>query len=228
MRQMTLILLAIATTGSLSCESSTGEGGTGGNAAPLFNERNLEGWSYHLVEPDVKMEDVWSVRDGILVCKGEPLGYIHTEKNYTSFKLVLEWRWAPGTEPGNSGVLMRVNGEPRGVPRCLEAQLQSGNAGDLYGFHGMKINGDPARLTTKKNHEIVGDLVGVSKMEALEKPPGEWNVYEITADGPRVTASINGKKVNEAWDCDVVDGPIALQSEGGEIHFRRIALTPIE
>jgi hypothetical protein len=217
---MVLTPVLLTATCLTSCSLFQGE-------TAIFNGKDLAGWDCHLEDPAVKMEDVWSVEDGVLICKGEPLGYIHTLDSFTSFRLSLEWRWAPGKEPGNNGVLMRVNGEPRGVPRCIEAQLKSGDAGDLYGFHGMKIDGDPERLV-RKTTDLVGDMVGVKKMVAAEKAPGEWNCYEIIANGPKITVWINGKKVNEATDCDVLAGPIALQSEGGEIHFRNITLTPTD
>lgn len=197
-------------------------------AINLFNGKNLRGWKAHLSEPDVKKKDVWSVKDGILICKGEPLGYLYTAKDYTSYKLLVEWRWAPGGEPGNSGVLMRINGKPQGIPRCIEAQLRSGSAGDLYGFRGMRIKGDPARMREAKGHELLGDMVGVSKIEGNENEPGQWNTYDITAHGPKITVLVNGKKLNEAFDCDVLTGPIGFQSEGGEIHFRNIQLIPIK
>ena len=199
-----------------------------GEEVTLLSDKDLTGWSAYLDDPAVKMEDVWSVEDGMLICKGEPLGYIYTDNKYTSYRLTLDWRWAPGTEPGNSGVLLRVNDEPRAIPRCIEAQLKSGSAGDLYGFHGMKIDGDADRKSMQENHELLGDMVGLKKMAAAEKEPGEWNRYEIVADGPKVTLKINGVLVNEAHDCDVVAGPIGLQSEGGEIHFRNIRLVPIQ
>ena len=59
----------------------------------------------------------------------------------------------------------------------------------------------------------------------MVKKPGEWNRYEITADGHRITVVLNGKQVNDATDCDVRPGKIGLQSEGGVIHFRTVALT---
>jgi len=140
----------------------------------------------------------------------------------------VEWRLAPGSEPGNSGVLMRIAGEPRGIPRSFEAQLKSGSAGDIYGFHGMKFSGDPERLFARDNNEAVGNMVGLPKLEALEKEPGEWNRYDITFDGPNLTVSVNGTKANEAINADVMAGPIGFQSEGGEIHFRTIRLTPLD
>ncbi|MCG6922417.1 MAG: DUF1080 domain-containing protein [Acidobacteria bacterium] len=195
---------------------------------PLFNGKDLSGWSYFLVDPDVAMEDVWSVQDGLLVCKGEPLGYLYTTAEYTSYELVVEWRWAPGTEPGNSGVLMRINGEPRAIPRSYEAQLQSGNAGALHGFWGMKLSGDPARKREITDHERLGDMVAFAKIEANENPPGEWNRYDIRLAGPDIVLRVNGKTLNEATDTEVLAGPIGLQSEGGEIQFRKVELTPLD
>jgi hypothetical protein len=194
----------------------------------LFNGRDLTGWRAFLVDPAVAMADVWSVEDGILICKGEPLGYLYTERSFTSFDLLVEWRWAPGTEPGNSGVLMRITGEPMGIPRSIESQLRSGNAGDLFGFHGMRIAGDPERSRSGEGHELLGDFRGVSKIEGAEKTPGEWNQMRIRLHGPDVTVHVNDVLVNEATECEVVAGPIGLQSEGGEIHFRRVEIVPVD
>jgi hypothetical protein len=216
-----LVLLLIAPRGS----SPAGEAP---KPIPLFNGMDLSGWSHYLVEPEVEMRDVWSVRDGLLVCRGQPLGYLHTTSMHTSFELVVEWRWAPGTEPGNSGVLMRINGEPRAVPRAYEAQLRSGDAGDVYGFWGMKLSGDVSRMRQATAHEMLGDMVGFRKTESKENPPGEWNRYEIRLAGPNLVVHVNGTKVNEATGADVLAGPIGLQSEGGEIHFRKVELTPLD
>ena len=73
----------------------------------LFNGRDLKGWTYHLDKPDVKMEDVWSVKDGVLRCKGQPVGYLLTKKNdFENYVLELEWRWPE--KGGNNGVLVHV------------------------------------------------------------------------------------------------------------------------
>ena len=194
------------------------------SAEKLFNERNLDGWRHYLDDHGFGMEDVWSVRDGLLVCKGEPMGYLWTKKNFKNFRLSLQWRWAPGTEPGNNGVLMRINGRPQPLPRSLEVQLRYQQAGDLYGFHGMKLAGDPARMREVKGHALGGDLTGVSLIAANEKEPGQWNQADIVVDGGHIRVTVNGRLVNEAKDAEVVAGPVGLQSEGGEIHFRTILL----
>ena len=201
-------------------------------ATRLFNGKDLAGWSSFLVDTKVPASDVWGVKDGVLIGKGEPMGYLYTDTEHTSFKLVVEWRWGKGEasrlgKAPNSGVLLRVNGAPKAIPRAYEAQLRSGDAGDLYGFWGMPLEGDAARRREAKANEMLGDMVGFTKSQAAENPEGEWNVYEITVDGPSIVVLVNGRKVNEAKGARVLAGRIGLQSEGGEIHFRRVELTPI-
>lgn len=192
----------------------------------LFDGKSLAGWEYFLVEPGAKMADVWSVRDGLLVCKGEPMGYLATKSEYANFRLVVEWRWAPGKPAGNSGVLMRITGKPQALPRCVESQLRSGDAGDIYGFHGFPVKGDPARSISKES-DLFGKLSGVKKIKGNENEPGKWNRMEITLTGGDIRVLVNGEKVNEATGCDIVAGKIGLQSEGGEIHFRTVRLSPL-
>jgi hypothetical protein len=186
----------------------------------LFNGRDLSGWEHFLEGEGARMEDVWSVQDGTLICRGEPRGHLHTAADYESFLLAVEWRWP--AEPGNSGVLMRITGEPAMLPNCVEVQLRSGSAGDMYGFSGFKIGGDPDRLSEGSIGWSLARIVG------NENEPGEWNRYDITADGDRITVLLNGMLVNDATGCDVRPGRIGLQSEGGIIHFRKVAVTPLE
>lgn len=197
-------------------------------AVDLLAGNSLDGWDVFLVDSKVKKTDVWSVKDSVLVCKGEPLGYLYTKQQFKNFKLTLQWRWAPGKEPGNSGVLLRIAGKAISfLPKCAEAQLKSGSAGDIWGFYGFQLKGDAARLRKIEKHEQLGDFMGVGHIKANEKEPGQWNTYEITFDQGRLTVAVNGEKVNEATDCDVLAGAVGLQSEGGEIHFRAIRVTEL-
>ena len=199
-----------------------------GSPIYLFNGLDLGSWTAVLAKPGVTKDQVFSVRNGMIICKGEPLGFIQTDKTFTNFKLEVQYRWAPGTKPGNSGVFLRINGEPRPLPRCVECQLKAGDAGDLYGFHGMKIDGDKARRTEKKGHELTGDFVGVKKLHANENRAGQWNRVEVELREGNLQVKVNGRVVNEATDFGVVAGPIGLQSEGGEIHFRKVRLVPLD
>ncbi len=184
----------------------------------LFNGKDLTGWTV-FSSSDPGAAPVWSVKDGVLVCAGNPAGYIKTEDSYADFVLTLEWRWNPETkEGGNSGVLLRVNGEDKVWPRSVEAQLQSGSAGDFWNIGEMAMVTDAARLNGRNTKKIA----------AAEKPVGEWNRYVISCIGDTITLKVNGVLVNEAMDVERIAGPIALQSEGTEIHFRNIAIVPVQ
>lgn len=223
----TSVCLALAAASLCVSCCTTNRSSTGPTLA-LFNGKDFAGWKYHLADPAVKMEQVWSVQNGIIICKGEPMGYLYTEQSFKDFKYQAEYRWAPGKEPGNSGLFTRITGEPRPLPRCFETQLKHGNAGDLYGFHGQKLSGPAARYKFVPNHQIGGDLSGVSRLAGNEKPAGEWNQVEVVVKGSTITVWFNGVKVNEAVDAEVVAGPVGLQSEGGEVHFRNVRITPLD
>lgn len=187
-------------------------------AVPLFNGTDLSGLTCFL-KKGAKMEDVWSVEHGVLICKGNPAGYIKTVKDYTNFVLKLQWRFNPVTrQAGNSGVLFRQVGPDEVWPKSIEAQLHSGNAGDFWNIGGFTMTTDPERTrgrNTKKTH-------------GNEFPVGQWNEYEIIADGGDITLIVNGEVVNRASAAAEVPGRICLQSEGAEIHFRHIRLIPLD
>ena len=58
----------------------------------------------------------------------------------------------------------------------------------------------------------------------LSRPLGQWNTCVITSKGGRVSVVINGKKAGEVTGSQPSRGSIALQSEGSEVHFRRVML----
>ena len=186
----------------------------------LFNGEDFTGWTFDIIDPAVNPESVWSVSGGILICKGHPPGVMRTVKDYSNYELNLEWRWAPGAKPGNSGVLIHAS-KPRQIfvwPKSVEIQLGNGNAGDFWmiGETLTVANAQPQGRRWWKNGE--GD----------EKPPGEWNSARIRCDDKKVTVWVNGTLINEGLNLGAIQGAICLQSEGGEVHFRKIALTPLE
>jgi hypothetical protein len=189
---------------------------------PLFNGKDLAGWTAFVPDLAGKTpgpESVWSVKDGVLVCHGTPSGYLRTTDTYANYILRLEWRFNPETKkPGNSGVLLCVAGEDKLWPACAEAQLLSGNAGDIYALGGFKVGGDPTRTKGRQTPRTHGAERGV----------GEWNEYEIILDHGDLTLTINGEVVNHAAGLEQVAGHIGLQSEGTEIQFRNIRLVPLK
>jgi hypothetical protein len=189
-------------------------------ASDLLRDENwrpsLDRWTYHLNAP-AAMSDVWTLEDGVLQCAGRPIGYIRTRDDHQDFVLQLEWRFDPARGAGNSGVLVRMVGEDTVWPKSVEAQLQSGRAGDFWNIDEFAMT-VPAERTNGRN---------TRHLFANERPLGAWNHYEIIVSGGDVRLRVNGEELNAATDVARVPGKICLQSEGAYIEFRNIRLRPI-
>lgn len=181
----------------------------------LFNGKDLTGWTFHSAGGAEAAKASWAAKDGVLTCTGEPTGFIRTAESYENFTLTYEWRWQPGDEGGNSGLLFHAGAVPEGKawPVCIEAQLQSGNAGDFWGIDGTIE-------ATGKNQGTRWQRIADPK----EKPLGEWNTMTVTCEGDKVTVHVNGTLVNEGKNASVTKGAIGFQSEGTPIEFRNIVL----
>ena len=176
--------------------------------------QNLDGWVPVLATADANPADVWSIQDGVLRCEGKPNGYLRTAKDYSNYKLHLEWRWTE--KPTNSGVLLHISGEDKVWPACIEAQLMYQNAGDFYAIGGPRFK------------ELAQDSTHLAKRHPMnETKPGEWNRYDIICDDHTITLYVNGLLQNEATGTSVNSGKIGLQSEGSPIEFRNIYIQPI-
>jgi hypothetical protein len=193
----------------------------------LFSGKDLSGWRIFLdpkAKPKVEPESVFIAKDGALICKGKPNGYLITEKEYSNYVLKVQWRWAPegNNKDRNSGVFVHVSGEDKIWPKGVEAQLYRDHAGDFWLVDGFKLTVDKARKD--KNNDIHFSRM---KTSGVEKPIGEWNQYEITCKGNTIKLVVNDVLQNEGAHAESDKGKILLQSEGEEIHFRNIELTPI-
>ncbi len=182
-----------------------------GRAVRLFNGENLEGWAYS----SDNVEQAFVVEDGVLACKGRPIGYVRTKKDYANYVVRMQMKHLAG---GNSGVLLRVTGPDKVWPKSLEAQGMSGNMGDIFTIDGFKLTTDPARSGGRRTRKI---------HESNEKPMGRWNDFEIYINGGDLGIYVNRLLQNVAQDCEVVAGKIGLQSEGSPKAFRNIVLIPI-
>jgi hypothetical protein len=190
---------------------------------PLFNGKNLDGWTFVLDDPKAKMEDVWAVREGgILYCKGRPRGYLRSKRDdFENYELTLEWRWPPGTRGGNNGVLVHTT-QPGALgiwPRSHEVQLFAGNAGDIWVIGTtIEIPNPEGRIRDRRHLNLTDDS---------EKELGEWNKLRIVCEGDELTIFVNDDKVNYARKLSQTKGAICLQSEGAEIEYRKIDLKPL-
>ena len=197
--------------------------GEEGKPISLFNGKDLSGWKAVLANDAAKATDVWSVKEGVLACKGEPRGYIRTERDdYENYVLKLQWRFPAGTKGGNSGILLHTS-TPGAIgiwPKSLEAQLNHLNAGDIWVIgETCEIENAAERVKGRRHLNLTDDS---------EKPIGEWNQYEIICDGDDIKIKVNGVLVNHVTKCSATKGAICLQSEGAPIEFREIGLTPLK
>lgn len=193
-----------------------------GETVALFNGKDLSGWTYHLSDPNVKMEDVWSVVDGVLVCQGKPPGYLRTKNDFQNYRLTVEWRWKPGGKGGNNGVLVHTTtpGALGVWPKSIEVQLAHENAGDFWVIGtDLDVENEAQRNQGRRYFNLT---------DGSEKPVGEWNTMEITCRGDEILVKVNDELVNHATKVSQTRGAICLQSEGTEAHFRTVKLTPLK
>jgi hypothetical protein len=185
----------------------------------LFNGANLDGWGFILEDPNVKTDDVFKAETGVIHITGNPFGYMYTEGEFTNFYLHAEWRWPE--KAGNSGIFLYMQDERQVWSHCIECQLFAGNAGDFIGIQGAEL----AEFTGESGQKRTE--FPKKREDSSEKPIGEWNNADIVCIDGVITVYINGVFQNKGISLQYKSGHIALQSEGGDIQFRNIRVTPL-
>jgi hypothetical protein len=224
MRKYVKVLMFIAV--ALFCGQGWAQSAEPMQFRELFNGKDLSGWVN--VNTD---KDTWSVRDGLLVCTGHPIGVMRSDKQYENFILHIEWMHMEAG--GNSGTFIWSEGtvpEGKQLPKGLEVQMleldwvnqhkrDDGTLppiayvhGELFGANGLETVPDNPRGTRSKS------------IENRCKGKGQWNTYDVVAVDGVVKLSVNGKFVNGISKASVKKGYICLESEGAEIHFRNIRI----
>jgi 3-keto-disaccharide hydrolase len=181
----------------------------------LFDGRSLSGWTFVSKDPSADPAAIWSVRNGVIHCAGRPNGYARTVRSYRDYRLHAEWRWPEGH--GNSGVFLHVTSPDKVWPLCLEAQLQSGSAGEIRVNGGALVH----ELTAENPKSVPRRTPGT------EKALGEWNSYDILCRSNTVVVRVNGVLQNEITGSSVEAGAIGLQAEGKPVEFRNIYVEPL-
>jgi hypothetical protein len=72
------------------------------------------------------------------------------------------------------------------------------------------------------------NVLGFRGKNDVEKGVKEWNTLVVTMKGDTMTVQLNGVKVSRATDLGVTRGKLQIQSEGSEVLFRKITLTPLD
>jgi hypothetical protein len=187
----------------------------------LFNGKNLDGWGFVSKDPSVKVTDIFTVKDGLIDIVGEPFGYMYTEKVFSNFHLHVEWRWQG--EATNSGIFLFVQDDRKAWPNAIECQLKAGDAGSLVLLGGS----DLAEFKLPKGQARPEYPVVAKKEASSENPTGEWNHADITCENGSITVYINGVFQNKGTKSMHKQGRIGLQSEGKEIQFKNVRVTPL-
>lgn len=179
----------------------------------LFNGKNMDGWKVVLKEEADAFSgaSTFSVENEVIHITGQPFGYARTEKKYSNYLLHLEWRWA-GPKGVDGGVFNYLQDGDKVWPQGVQLQMTPKDMGMLMG--GIPIEGIEGPFYRKER--IVA--------ESPEKPVGEWNEMEFLCKDGQIKCWLNGVLINEAV-CDVTDGYIAVQSEGGSMDFKNIYLS---
>lgn len=214
-------MVTAATTGVLPEESAPSDAHLPGFES-IFNGKNLDGFV------DVNTSsDTWRVEDGLLVCNGDPIGVMRTEKQYENFILDIEWRhMEPG---GNSGVFVWADGTPyedRPFPTGMEVQMLDPawaeiNERPVEYVHGHLFPVMGLEGTTPDNPSDVVEGRSYA-VENRVNEAGEWNRYIVVCVDGTLKLSVNGKFVNGIRSPRRKKGYICPESEGAEIHFRKI------
>ena len=197
----------------------------------LFDGKDLKGWHVDVpaLDSNPRGRNPFIVRNGMLVSLGEPQGHIITDSSYRNYRLEVEYRF-PG-KPGNSGVLVHASTRRalyKMFPKSIEVQMESGNAGDFWCIlEDIRVPDMERRRGPRANW---GTTEGkerriVNLTDNSEKPVGQWNTMVIEAVGRSIKVWVNGDLVNDGSEATADHGRIALQSEGSEVEFRKIALT---
>lgn len=157
----------------------------------------------------------------------------------------------------DSGLLLHSQGEDGGSEgiwmHSIECQIIEGGTGDFIvvgdGTDQFQITstvatekqGDSFRYDPKGKKQTIKqgrlnwfgrdpewkDVIGFRGKRDVEKPSGEWNTLECLVVDGEIDIFLNGVLVNRATHVKPEKGRIQIQSEGAEIFFRRVELTPL-
>ena len=213
---------------------------------PLFNGRNLNGWSTHYAsKPGDKTPPAaafFRVEDGAIhvypvqaAGTEQPNAYLLSDSEHQDYKLSLEYKWgekkfAPRLNlVRDAGLLYHVHRQrPNDWPAAIESQIQEGDVGDLWAVSARASSAiDPRtrRFALLENGGVPVTVGNDGKFERVRhgrvnEYPG-WNTLEVIVQGDRAMHIVNGVpnlRVNDmqAWD--------ATSSSWVKLDHGRIAL----
>ncbi len=217
MNYRSLLLLLMLWPGTYLLKAQSGELLT---FHPLFNGEDLSGWVDVNTSPET-----WQVKDGVLICSGNPIGVMRTDRQYENFVLEIEWKHMEAG--GNSGVFVWSEGTPfedDPLTKAIEVQMLELEWATQHNETDAYVHGE---LFPTMGMTAVPDNPRGIRSKSIEKRckgKGEWNKYVVVCVDGTVKLSVNDKFVNGLRASERKKGYICLEAEGAEIHFRNIRI----
>jgi hypothetical protein len=180
--------------------------------------------------------DTWKWReDGVLACKGTPVGVLRSVKQFTNFEMVVQWRHLK--KAGNSGVFVWAPEKQlfalkrNQLPHGIEVQVLDHGYTEEYEKSTKKkatwftTNGDVFPVGSSKMKPfppISPDGSRSFPRKNVSKGINEWNHYYIRAINGEVRLWVNGEEVSGGNNIEPRTGYLCLESEGSPIEFKGI------
>jgi len=177
------------------------------------------GWST-LIDGDKGLENWnqigdanWRAEGGAIVADKGKGGYLVSKDSYKDFAIYAEFWAATDT---NSGIFLRAS-DPKSV-----------GAVTAYECNVWDVRPDPTYGT--------GAIVDIAAVPVpiLYKAGGQWNTYEIRAQGDELIVKLNGIVTAHTRNSKHASGPFALQygpglkgAMSGPIKWRKVAIRPL-
>ena len=161
----------------------------------LLNGSDLSGWK-------VVGDANWRVEGrAARADRSTAASFLVSEDSFGDFDLELEFWVDP---QANSGVFLRCQDAGTITEKsCYEANIFDTRPDQTY---------------------RTGGIVNVAEPAEFVYTGGQWNRLQITADGPRLRVTINGRAMVDARDSRLARGPIALQYGAGTVMFRNVRI----
>ncbi|MFI5194155.1 MAG: DUF1080 domain-containing protein [Chitinophagales bacterium] len=150
----------------------------------------------------------WTVRKNSLVCAGNPLGYLRSDRPYENFILDVECSGAADSvEILAYADALPAAGQP--LPRAVEC--------------GLSAQEDQVRITALNGSKITS-LPFMYKKGNHAPGKNKWNHFTIKSLSGGITISGNGRVLMNEVKCSLRKGYIAFVSGGYKTEFRNIRI----
>ncbi len=181
----------------------------------IMPDASFKGWTRlpFLTTTPMNAVSQWKVdtANKVLLCEGDRgHEWLRYDKELTDVIFHAEYRFTKieGGKGYNSGVMVRNSADGK-----IWHQGQAGDASGGYWIGDTLVNGVPQRFNQRS--QLKGNAV---------KPAGEWNVYELRAEGPKITLWVNGVVTGELTISEVPKGYAGVEAEGYRVEFRNLKL----